>query len=1224
MRRDPSCARTAVAEPLEPRLLLDAALDFAFAIGSFNTAAMATDAAGNVYVAGRKSAATDFDPGTGTSDVTVISQGSCIAKYTSTGALAWVIPLTGGANARIDVSAMAVDGSGNLYVTGAFDGTIDFDPGAGTTNLVGAIDVFVLKLNSDGSLGWAKAFSGPSSDFGAGIAVDGQGNVWTVGTFQGTVDFDPGAGTRHLTAAGAKDAFISKLDGSGNFAWAGGLGPNVSPLQAAATPTGGLVVGGYFTTTVDLDPGAGTTALTSAGAEDGFIAQYAADGSLAWARQVGGAESDAVDRAVVDDAGTVYATGYFAGTVDFDPGPSAYNLAGAGQSDVFVMKLSGAGDFEWADRMGGSQRESDGGLAVDSAHNVYLAVVFSSTDADFDPGPGRLVLAMTGQYAMALVKLDASGGLAWARGISGGMTAYPAEIGVDGGGAVFAAGTFSGTQDFDPGAGRFPMTGSTSASTAFVMKLTGPGADTTAPRAALVGPSDGGTIDPDVLNARGYLDVTFSDPAGVKASSVTDAAAEFALGGAGAAGAYLGPPKLLTGSTYRYLFIGGFSAGAVTLTFAPGAFADNAGHASPGIGLGFTAAQDTAAPTAALVDPPDGGTIDRDVLNGRGYVDVAFSDAAGLYLPSITDPTVEFEWSGAAAAGVLTGDPTHLGYFANGFTYRYPFTGAFSAGLATLTFLAGGVMDAAGNMSATAAKTFTVTAYTSKPGVAAPAAGGVVDADVLNARGYLEVTFTDASVVSGATILDAAPEFALSGAAAAAGPKVGAPKLASGTTYRYPFTGTFAAGDLALSFPAGAFADMAGNANDAVIQSYTVSGPAGGRFGATGGAKGVKLQKTDADGTLVVFSMAGPGFGEVVDQGGAWTLALGGTTAASAVTVKTAKSATPGDDGQAALAGVTVAGPLGSLTAATTRLEGPMIVADTLKSLTLGDVNSAGVINFTGWGSAAAAPALAFGNAQGLAITSAHVPFKSITAAAWTEDGVALDAPWVGSVTVKGAAGVPGDFSGDVKLVTQDAKGVSLAALSVAGALHSHLTLAGAAGTLSAASWANGSLAARSAGTITIKGDMSNVTVALSQAPDSKIKALGTLKVGGKMDSGTIDSAGSIGTVTVGALLASNVEAGDLAGTAQTHAALGSLIVKGVTGVTDTVVASSISAWNLGTVMLRDVNMSNGGTAFGVKGRTLASYTRYVGKTVAKKLSNVVGPRAQPVDGDTDFSVTLV
>jgi hypothetical protein len=113
--------------------------------------------------------------------------------------------------------SIAVDSSGNVYTTGYFQGTVDFDPGAGTSNLTsaGGADVFVSKLDSSGALVWAKSFGGASADRGQSIAVDSSGNVYTIGYFAGTVDFDPGTGTSNLTSAGSGDVFVLKLTSSG-------------------------------------------------------------------------------------------------------------------------------------------------------------------------------------------------------------------------------------------------------------------------------------------------------------------------------------------------------------------------------------------------------------------------------------------------------------------------------------------------------------------------------------------------------------------------------------------------------------------------------------------------------------------------------------------------------------------------------------------------------------------------------------------------------------------------------------------------------------------------------------------------------------------------------------------------------------------------------------------------------------------------------------------------
>jgi hypothetical protein len=107
---------------------------------------------------------------------------------------------------------IAVDSSGNVYTTGRFHGTVDFDPGAGTKNLTsaGSDDIFVSKLDSVGNFVWAISMGGSNSDQGRGISVDSSGNVYTTGAFQGTSDFDPGAGTANLTSAGDFDAWRSK------------------------------------------------------------------------------------------------------------------------------------------------------------------------------------------------------------------------------------------------------------------------------------------------------------------------------------------------------------------------------------------------------------------------------------------------------------------------------------------------------------------------------------------------------------------------------------------------------------------------------------------------------------------------------------------------------------------------------------------------------------------------------------------------------------------------------------------------------------------------------------------------------------------------------------------------------------------------------------------------------------------------------------------------------
>jgi hypothetical protein len=106
----------------------------------------------------------------------------------------------------------AVDGSGNVYVAGYFAGTADFDPGPGDSHTsAGSADIFLTKINADGTYGWTKTMGGTSSDGSHSAAVDGSGNVYVTGWFEGTADFDPGPDTDSHTSAGSADIFLIKF-----------------------------------------------------------------------------------------------------------------------------------------------------------------------------------------------------------------------------------------------------------------------------------------------------------------------------------------------------------------------------------------------------------------------------------------------------------------------------------------------------------------------------------------------------------------------------------------------------------------------------------------------------------------------------------------------------------------------------------------------------------------------------------------------------------------------------------------------------------------------------------------------------------------------------------------------------------------------------------------------------------------------------------------------------
>ena len=442
-----------------------------------NGNAIAVDAAGNMYTTGYFQNTADFDPGTGISNLTSANGNDVfVSKLDSSGNFVWARRL-GGTSTDIG-NAIAVDAAGNVYTTGYFKGIADFDPGIGTSDLtaVGNQDVFVSKLDSSGNFVWAKSFGAGSDDDATGVAVDASGNVYTTGTFRSTVDFDPGAGTSNLTAV-QPDVFVSKLDSSGNFVWAKSFGGNSTDNgnAIAIDAAGNVYTTGYFYVTADFDPGAGTSNLTSTGLQDVFVSKLDSSGNFVWAKSFGGTNTDIGNAIAVDAAGNVYTTGYFHETVDFDPGIGTSDLTSAGGMDGFVSKLDSSGNFVWGKSFGGTNTEFGRAVAVDAAGNVYTTGPFGET-ADFDPGAGTSNLTSAGVADGFVSKLDSPGNFVWAKRLGGTNVQMPKAVAVDAAGNVYTAGDFQGTTDFDPGAGTSNLT-SAGLYDVFVSKLDSEGAN---------------------------------------------------------------------------------------------------------------------------------------------------------------------------------------------------------------------------------------------------------------------------------------------------------------------------------------------------------------------------------------------------------------------------------------------------------------------------------------------------------------------------------------------------------------------------------------------------------------------------------------------------------------------------------------------------------------------------------------------------------------------------
>ena len=381
----------------------------------------------------------------------------------------------GGTNLE-SAQSVAVDEYGNIYVTGFFNATVDFDPGPETLNLtsVGSVDCFVMKLDPDGNLVWVRQIGGPEVEQGNDIAVDPRGHVVLTGYFSGTVDFDPGAGTNNLTASGAYDAFILKLDANGDLRWArqGGGGESDSAGGLSIDQAGNIYVCGQYRGIADFNAGAGNGQLSSAGESDIYVLKLNPAGGFTWVRSIGGTKVETVDDLVVDPNGWVYTMGVFRNIADFDPGPGTANLSTIGiYANLFVQKMDTAGTYVWAKQVGGTYFQYGNSIKVDALGDLYMSGTFSET-ADFDPGALTSNLTANG-YDTFILKWTAAGSLVWVRQIvgSGNLTDVGESLVVDGSGDVYVAGTFSQTADFNPGPAVQNLSAAGGSDDAFILKL---------------------------------------------------------------------------------------------------------------------------------------------------------------------------------------------------------------------------------------------------------------------------------------------------------------------------------------------------------------------------------------------------------------------------------------------------------------------------------------------------------------------------------------------------------------------------------------------------------------------------------------------------------------------------------------------------------------------------------------------------------------------------------
>ncbi|WP_345112320.1 SBBP repeat-containing protein [Hymenobacter algoricola] len=397
----------------------------------------AVDATGNTYTAGRFTGTASFG---GTAYTSQGGGDAYLAKYTPAGALAWVRILGGpGSESAND---LALDAAGNAYITGDFSATVTLGNNLVLNGGTPGIKAFVVRFSPLGMPEWALH----SADFSSGtsLAIDANDNVYVAGTFGPNLTLGgasitiPGAYERYapfLARLSAATGQLSRLTPAFFYAPNGTTTATYSPPEVAVSPAGAA----YLINAFVESPVVGPATFTSRGLTDALVLCLNEQGTVQWARQIGGTNNEYINDGIVDAAGNFYVTGYFAGQAFAD----ALALPNAGGFDGFLVKFSPQGDALWARNAGGPAFDSLYGLALDQAGQPYVTGNFSGT-AQFGP----TTLTAAGATDICVVAYTAQGQVRWAQQAGGTAIDTGHGIGLNAGGDIYLSGTLRGPATF--------------------------------------------------------------------------------------------------------------------------------------------------------------------------------------------------------------------------------------------------------------------------------------------------------------------------------------------------------------------------------------------------------------------------------------------------------------------------------------------------------------------------------------------------------------------------------------------------------------------------------------------------------------------------------------------------------------------------------------------------------------------------------------------------------
>lgn len=329
-------------------------------------------------------------------------------------------------------SAVAVDPFGNLFVGGHFHGTL-IVPGNNTLSAAGHDNAFLVKLNAYGDCLWSKQIGETSAARTIALQADIEGNVYLAGRFSGSISF----GGPTLLCNGNYDVFVAKLGPNGEHLWSkcfGGTGVDEA-VSLAVDAAGNVVVVGAFNGTVDFGDGPKASHSPS---NDLFIVKLDSKGSFKWVKTLGDVGDDRGRCVAIDLKGGIVVAGHFDAWIHL----GGVFMHSKGSDDIFVLRLTAAGDYHWGKQFGGVTADRGLCVATDAQGDVILTGHFTSATSFGGP---ELQPAAPGIDDIFVAKLSSSGEHLWSFAFGDEQEQRATGLAVDWEGNIFVTGYFYGT-----------------------------------------------------------------------------------------------------------------------------------------------------------------------------------------------------------------------------------------------------------------------------------------------------------------------------------------------------------------------------------------------------------------------------------------------------------------------------------------------------------------------------------------------------------------------------------------------------------------------------------------------------------------------------------------------------------------------------------------------------------------------------------------------------------